>query len=201
LDRQLEGLDSAFLSVETTAAHMHMTGLVTLEPAADGQPATFEDVRAHLAPRLQNLPVFRRHLEEVPLGLDHPVWVERDFELDAHLHRIAVPSPGSSVELSEVAGHLAGLPLDRSRPLWDMWVIEELDRGRTAVLTKLHHSLLDGVAGAEIFARLFDRDPSAPPLDGAAAQADTCREPSPSKTRLLLNAARSGERRSSSSPT
>lgn len=190
MDRQLEGLDSAFLAVETNAAHMHMTGLVTLEPSADGQPAGFEEIRAHLAPRLRELPVFRRHLAEVPLGLDHPVWVERDFDLDAHLHRIAAPSPGSSTELAGIVGHLAALPLDRARPLWDMWVIEELDEGRTAVLTKLHHALLDGVAGAEIFGRLFDADPNAPALDGTA-QTSTRREPAPSKARLLVNAARS----------
>jgi diacylglycerol O-acyltransferase len=190
LDQQLDGLDSAFLAVETHAAHMHMTGLVTLEPSAQGRPAAFEEIRAHLAPRLGGLPVFRRHLHEVPLGLDRPVWVERDFDLDAHLHRIAAPAPGSAVELAAVVGHLAALPLDRTRPLWDLWVIEELDHGRTALLANIHHALMDGVAGAEIFGRLFDLDPNTPAIDERVDRPPRS-ERTPSKARLLLGAARS----------
>lgn len=186
--RQLQGLDSAFLAVETNAAHMHMTGVVTLEPSADGLPASFAAIRSHLAPRLRQLPAFRRHLRQVPLGLDHPVWVENDFDLDLHLHRIAVASPGSSVELCEVVGHLASVPLERSRPLWDMWVIEGLEGDRTAVLTKIHHALMDGVAGSETFGRLFDVDPGAPPLEDRAVHAKR-RETGPTTASLLLGAA------------
>jgi diacylglycerol O-acyltransferase len=76
---------------------------------------------------------FRQKLRHVPLDLDHPVWVDdEDFDIDRHVHRLALPSPGGPTELTEITGHLAGLPLDRSRPLWDMWVIEGLEDGRIA---------------------------------------------------------------------
>jgi WS/DGAT/MGAT family acyltransferase len=195
LDRRLTGLDSAFLAVETHAAHMHMTAVVVLEPS-DGERATFEGVRTHLAPRLRQLPIFRRSLQEVPLGLDHPVWVEQDFDLDAHLHRAAVPSPGSDVELQELVGHLAGLPLDRARPLWDMWVVEGLAEQRTAVVTKVHHALIDGVAGAEVLGRLLDAAPDAPSAPASGRTAARRRAPRrPSRAKLLLGAARSLVRR------
>ncbi len=184
---RLDGLDSAFLAVETPAAPMHITGLAILEAGSTGSRARFESIRAHLAPRLRTLPVFRRHLREVPMGLDHPVWVERDVELGAHLQRLAVPAPGSLPELAGVVGHLAGLPLDRSRPLWKLWVLEGLECGRTAVLVKIHHALADGTAGAELMAQLLDADPEAParspalPPAGAPARA-------PSRAGLLLSA-------------
>lgn len=161
MERQLEGLDSAFLSLETSAAHMHMTALVTLAPREPGASPSYVDIRRYLEPRLRALPAFRRHISLVPLDLDHPVWAERDFDLDSHLHRVRVPSPGSMNELNDLVGHLAGLPLDRDRPLWGMWIIEGLEDDRTALLTKVHHALMDGVAGAEIFGRLFDTDPDA----------------------------------------
>lgn len=190
MKRPLSGLDSAFLAIETSTAHMHMTALVTLEPSAEGRPAAFEDIRVNLAPRLRRFPVFRRHLQEVPLGLAHPTWVEKDFDLDAHLHRIAVPAPGSQVELEDVVGHLAGLPLDRTRPLWDIWVIEGLDHERTALLVKVHHALIDGVAGAKIFGTLFDVDPDAPAITTREVAAPDRRQ-APSSAKLLLGAARS----------
>jgi WS/DGAT/MGAT family acyltransferase len=191
LNRSLSGLDAAFLAVETDTTPMHMTGLVTLAPSADGLPASFAAIREHLAPRLETIPIFRRHLAGAPLGLDRPVWVERPFDLDAHVHRLAVPAPGGPRELAEVVGHLAALPLDRSRPLWALWVIEGLADGRTGVLTKLHHALMDGVAGAEIFARLFDTDPAAPaepePTD---ASRPPVRGRAPSALRIASGAAR-----------
>jgi WS/DGAT/MGAT family acyltransferase len=116
--------------------------------------------------------------------------VERAFELDAHVHRIALPAPGGPHELAEVVGHLAALPLDRTRPLWELWVIEGLAHGRTAVLTKLHHALMDGVAGAEIFARLFDTDPDAAGEAAPDAQPRPARERAPSMLRTLLGTAR-----------
>jgi WS/DGAT/MGAT family acyltransferase len=187
--RKLEGIDSAFLAVETDAAPMHMTGVVTLEPAVPGRPASFDEIRSYLEERLQAIPVFRRHLAEVPLGLDHPSWVEGGFDPDAHLRRIAVPEPGGPAELCEVVGHLAAVPLDRRRPLWEIWVIEGLARDRTALVAKIHHALMDGVAGAGIFARLFDFDggPEAPAAD-SGAPGPARGEPPPQRARLAAAA-------------
>jgi diacylglycerol O-acyltransferase len=102
----------------------------------------------------------------VPLDLDHPVWVDdEDFDIDRHVHRLALPAPGGPEELSETTGHLAGIPLDRSRPLWDMWVIEGLADGRIAVFIKMHHATVDGTSGIGLLAHLCTLEPEpAPPL-------------------------------------
>jgi WS/DGAT/MGAT family acyltransferase len=113
------------------------------------------------------------------LNLDHPVWVEdRDFDLDRHLHRIGLPSPARQRELSEICGYLASLPLDRSRPLWEMWVIEadaDIDThegGQLAVMTKLHHSAVDGVIGANLLSQLCTAEPDAPSPDPVEGPGD-----------------------------
>lgn len=190
MSRPLTGLDSAFLAAETEAAHLHVTAVLTLEPAEDG-PAHHADLRAHLAPRLRGMSVFRRHLREVPLGLDHPVWVEDDVDPDAHLRRVAVPPPGGEAELARLVSELAALPLDRSRPLWELWVVEGLARGRTALVAKVHHALIDGVAGAEILAGLLDLSPDAGSDPASGGAATERREPRPGSAAMLLRAARS----------
>jgi diacylglycerol O-acyltransferase len=186
---RLTGLDSAFLAVETPTAPMHMTAVVTLAPR-DGRPARLEEIRRHLAPRIRSLPVLRRRLREVPLGLDHPVWIDGDVDLDAHIHRVVVPPPGSDGDLQALVGDLTTRPLDRDRPLWDLWVVEGLEGGMTALVMKVHHSLIDGVAGAEIFGRLFDvdADASADPPGRVPAPQSAAR--SPSRTALLARATR-----------
>ena len=118
------------------------------------------------------MPEFREKLADNRFNLDHPVWVEdKDFDVDRHLHRIGLPSPGGRVELAEICGHIASLPLDRSRPLWEMWVIENVagtdahDGGRIAVMTKVHHAGVDGVTGANLMSQLCSTEPDAPPPD------------------------------------
>ena len=103
------------------------------------------------------------------LNLDHPVWVDdKDFDVDRHLHRIGLPSPGGRRELAEICGHIASLPLDRSRPLWETWVIENVAGtdahagGRLAVMTKVHHAGVDGVTGANLMSQLCSTEPDAP---------------------------------------
>ena len=118
------------------------------------------------------MPEFREKLADNRFNLDHPVWVEdKDFDVDRHLHRIGLPSPGGRVELAEICGHIASLNLDRSRPLWEMWVIENVagtdahDGGRLAVMTKVHHASVDGVTGANLMSQLCTTEPDAPPPD------------------------------------
>ncbi len=114
--------------------------------------------------------MFNRKLKFVPGGIDFPVWVTDDeFDIDRHVHRMAVPSPGSDRELSEVAGHLAGIPLDRSRPLWEMHVIEGLANGKIAIFSKMHHASVDGVSGSNMISYLCSLEPDAPPLDSSSA--------------------------------
>ena len=146
--KRLSGMDAFFLSMEGTAWPQHTAGLVIVDPST--RPGfDHNTVRAHLAERLRYLPEFRRRVQEVPLRLDRPVWVDDPgFSIDAHLHRVAVPSPGGPRELGALVGNLLAYPLDRDRPLWEMWYLEGLEGGRVAILAKQHHALADGISGA-----------------------------------------------------
>src|SRR5215211_5780425 len=139
---------------------MHVTGTLVLDLGSlDGRDA-FGEVRRLLDERLHLLPPFRRRLVPVPLGAAQPVWIEDpEFQLDAHLQRWELPAPGSRAQLEELVGELAGRPLDRSRPLWHMDVIEGMEDGRIAVVARIHHAAIDGVSGAELMASLFDLTP------------------------------------------
>ena len=122
-------------------------------------------MRDLVAERLHLVAPFRRRLVGVPLGIDHPYWIEDpDFDLDYHLRHIAVPPPGDERQLAELAAQLAAKHLDRRRPLWEMYVIEGLDGGAVAELTKIHHACIDGVSGAEILGVLLDICPEPPPV-------------------------------------
>lgn len=130
---------------------------------------TFGRFREALAARVDAVPEFRLKLADNQLNLDHPVWVDDDrFALARHLHRVALPSPGGPKELADICGHIAGLALDRDRPLWEMWVIEGL-HGREAlsVVVKAHHAVVDGVGGANLLAQLCSAVPDAPPPEPA----------------------------------
>lgn len=165
MDR-LSGLDASFLYLESSAQLMHVCGVLLLDPATVPGGYDFPGLKAALEARVATVPSFRRKLKEVPLEIDHPIWVDdSDFDIDRHVHRLAVPAPGTARELREICGHLAGIPLDRSRPLWEMWVIEGLEGGQVAVFTKMHHASVDGVSGANLVSHLCSLEPDAPPLD------------------------------------
>lgn len=129
----------------------------------------FSTFREKLAERVAAIPEFRRKLHNSPLNLLHPVWVEDEvFDVDRHLHRVAVPSPGDRETLAELCAHFAGQPLDRARPLWEMYVIEGVADGGVAVLLKMHHATVDGVSGANLIAYLCGLEPdSLLPLPGS----------------------------------
>jgi diacylglycerol O-acyltransferase len=163
---RLSGLDASFLYLESSAQLMHVCGILQLDPSTIPGGYSFEDFKSDLAARISTIPDFRRKLKEVPLEIDHPVWVDdAEFDIDRHVHRLAVPSPGGPSELAELCGHMAGIPLDRSRPLWEMWVIEGLDNGRIAVFTKMHHATVDGISGSNLVSFLCSLEPGAPLLD------------------------------------
>ncbi len=157
--QQLSGLDNSFLAMETPAFYGHVSSVSIFEPGS----ITIEAVKALVAQRIHLVPPFRRRLVEVPLGLDHPYWIEDpDFDLDFHIRHIAVPSPGDEYQLAELCARIAARHLDRSRPLWEMYIIEGLEGGYVAELTKIHHACIDGVSGAEILGVLLDIEPNPP---------------------------------------
>lgn len=156
--RRVSGLDSAFLYGETAAWHMHVSALLVLEPPPGGfDTGRLIDV---LASRIHKVPQFRWKLVQVPLGLDRPMWVDDpDFELSDHVRRVGCPGPGGPRELEELVGELIGMKLDRTRPLWEVWVVDGLIGGQVALLAKVHHALIDGVSGSELVQLLFDLEP------------------------------------------
>jgi len=158
--QRLTGLDATFLYMETPTNHMHVASTIVVDPSTVPGGYSFERVRALVENRLPLLPPFRRRLVEVPFGLHHPIWIEDpDFDLDYHIRRAALPAPGGKKELEEFAADVFGRPLDRSRPLWEMYLIEGLEHGHIGVVTKVHHSAIDGVSGAELTVNLLDLTP------------------------------------------
>jgi diacylglycerol O-acyltransferase len=158
--QRLKGLDATFLYTETPSNHMHVGSVIILDPSTVPGGYRFEQVRALVDSRLPLLPPFRRRLKEVPFGFHHPVWVEDpDFDLDYHLRRAALPAPGGRAELEEFAAAVFGRPLDRSRPLWEIYVVEGLEHGYLALVSKMHHAAIDGVSGAELTVNLLDVTP------------------------------------------
>jgi diacylglycerol O-acyltransferase / wax synthase len=158
--KQLSGVDASFLYLETGAQFGHVSGLAVFARPDRPDFSAYEAMRAKLIRRLPDLEPLRRRLVEVPFGLDHPFWIEDpDFDLEFHLREAALPAPGSEYQLSQLVARLVGRPLDRAHPLWEVYVIEGLDHGRFAVLSKLHHATIDGVAGAELIKVLYNREP------------------------------------------
>jgi WS/DGAT/MGAT family acyltransferase len=164
--RRLSGQDAVFVYAETASMPMHTIGTVILDPS-DMPPGRFgyEEILATLEARVHLVPPFRQRLLEIPLGLGHPMLVDDpEFRVANHVHRLAVPAPGTLRELAEIVGDLAGNPLDRSQPLWEMWVVEGLQEGRIALVTKLHHCMIDGASGASQMAHLMDLEADAKPV-------------------------------------
>ncbi|HMQ24451.1 MAG TPA: wax ester/triacylglycerol synthase family O-acyltransferase [Acidimicrobiales bacterium] len=162
--QRLTGLDAGFLSMETPTSPMHVASLAVFDPSDVDGGWSIDQVKEVYGRRLHLAAPFRRRLVEVPFGLHHPLWIEDpDFDLDWHIRHIAVPAPGGPRELAALAGHLVALPLDRSRPLWEMWVIEGLEQGHVAVLSKVHHAAIDGASGNDILVATLDLEPDPPP--------------------------------------
>ncbi len=152
--QQLTGADVSFLNLETATSFGHVSSLSIYgypDGVADFDP--YDAWREQLSSHLKDLEPLRRRLVEVPFGLDRPYWIaDPDFDLDFHLRHVAVPGDGNPQRLGDLVGRLIGRPMDRSKPLWESYVIEGLPDNEFAILTKIHHATIDGAAGAEMMA-------------------------------------------------
>ncbi len=191
----LEGMDAAFLSLETSATPMHVGAILVLDPPEGTRslfsPSTrFAQVRRVISQRLGVVPPLRQRAVRVPLGIHHPVWVDDpDFDLDDHFFRASLPWPGGNRELDTFAASVMSRRLDPDRPLWEMHLVEGLEGDRTALIAKVHHAILDGVSGASILAAFLDLNPRARVAALPSGRWDPA--PLPTSTQLLRHAAAS----------
>ena len=161
---RLSGLDAGFLAMETDRMHMHVCAVMVFEPSdatvADTPAAHFDRLRQVVQERLHLVPLMRRRVVRVPFGLHHPMWVEDpNFDLDYHLRRASLPAPGGPRELAEFVADMSGRPFDPNRPLWEMHMVEGLESGHIAVVSKMHHAAMDGASGADTIATFLDVGP------------------------------------------
>ena len=156
--QQLSSLDAQFLNVESSTTVGHVGSLILLDPAeAPGGELTLDRLRGVLEPRMHLTAPLRQRLVMVPLGLGRPYWVDDpDFDIEFHLREIGLPGPGDETQLGEQVARVHARPLDRTRPLWEMYLIHNVSQGRQAIYTKVHHAAIDGVSGAEILATIMD---------------------------------------------
>ncbi|MFJ7211862.1 wax ester/triacylglycerol synthase family O-acyltransferase [Amycolatopsis sp. NPDC098790] len=187
--RQLSALDVQFLNAESTTTTGHVGGLSILDPlTAPNRKLTLDDLREHIGSRLHLAKPLRWRLLPVPLGLDHPYWIDDpEFDLEYHVREIALPAPGDAKQLGEQVARLTARPLDRRRPLWEAYLVHGLQNGTVAVYTKVHHSAIDGVSGAELIGVLMDA--TAEPLPREPPKTPR-REPVPTPVALALNGAK-----------
>jgi WS/DGAT/MGAT family acyltransferase len=187
--QRLSGLDAAFLAIETPSAHMHVMSTAILDPSTAPGPFGVERVRELLRERMNLLPPFRRRLVTVPFELHNPLWVEDpNFDLDYHVRHTALPAPGGPRELAALTAEIAGRPLDRSRPLWEIWFVEGLESDRVAVISKVHHSSIDGMSGVELIANLYDFEADPPARADDARTSDRHVDHVPGDPELLAHA-------------
>jgi WS/DGAT/MGAT family acyltransferase len=183
--KQLTGLDGSFLYMETDTTFGHVSGLAIYQrPDAEFDP--YETVYRRFASKVGALEPLRRRIVEVPLNLDHPYWVDDpNFDLDFHIRHLSLAPPGRVDQLGDQVARIVGRAMDRTRPLWEVYVIEGLESGRWALLTKYHHSTIDGASGVLMLNLLNDQTPDAPP-PGESPPWDP--EPIPSELDLLRKA-------------
>jgi diacylglycerol O-acyltransferase len=176
-------LDASFLHVEDSVSHMHIGSVMVFE----GPTPDYRDVVARVRSKLPLVPRYRQIVRFVPFDLGRPVWVDDPhFTIDYHLRHTALPAPGGEGELRKLVGRVMSQPLDRTRPLWEMWVVEGLDGGQWAMLSKVHHAMVDGISGTDLMAAIMDLSPTV-----EAVEPDDWRPtPAPSGTFLAAEAVR-----------
>jgi diacylglycerol O-acyltransferase len=180
---RLTALDSSFLHLEDNGAHMHVAAVMTFE----GQAPPYDEFVEAIEARLHLVPRYRQRLAFVPLGQGRPRWVDDPhFNARYHIRHTALPAPASDEELRRLAARVFGQQLDRSKPLWEIWLVESIDTKRFAILSKTHHALVDGISGVDVVSVLFDPVPEpAPPTPPSTPWLP---HPVPSQTELLAEA-------------
>ncbi len=164
--QRLSGLDASFLYLESRAMLMQVVGIIELDPSSMIGGYSFDRLRTEMQRRISAMPTFRRKLHDSFLNVDHPVWIEdRSFDIERHVHRVALPAPGGDAELAEFCSNIAGVPLDRSKPLWEIWVIEGRADDSVSVMLRMHHAGVDGVSAADLLSQLCSLTPQNPVLD------------------------------------
>lgn len=178
LDR-LTAVDASFLTNESSSSHMHVGAILIFE----GPPPKYVDLVEHVRGRLKQVPRFRQKLVVPPLEAGRPLWADDvNFNLTYHIRHTALPAPGGEAQLKRLAGRIFSQQLDRSKPLWEMWLAQGLERDRFAILTKTHHAMVDGISGVDIGTVLFDFEPVPDP---APVDDDWIPAPEPSTTQLV----------------
>jgi diacylglycerol O-acyltransferase len=176
---RLSGLDTSFLNLETGPVHMHVASTTLFEGPAPG----YSEFRDHIASRLHLVPRFRQKLRFVPYGQGRPVWIDDPhFNLDYHVRHTALPAPGGEEQLQTLAARIFSQRLDRTKPVWEMWLVDGVEGGRFAIVGKTHHCLVDGVSGVDITNVLFDLDRE--PAEATAPE-PWIPQPEPSRAQLL----------------
>jgi WS/DGAT/MGAT family acyltransferase len=178
MDR-LSALDVSFLTNESSSAHMHVGGVMIFE----GPPPAYDDLLEHVRSRLHLVPRFRQKLAYPPVPTGRPFWIDDPaFNLEYHVRHSALPSPGSEEQLRNMAARVFSQQLDRTKPLWELWMVQGLTRKRFALVTKTHHALVDGVSGVDIATVLFDVKPVPEP---SRPEHEWIPAPEPSGAQLL----------------
>jgi WS/DGAT/MGAT family acyltransferase len=156
----MEGMDAMFLHTETSTQYMHSLKVAIYDPPEDGSDYSFKDQFEHIASTIHRVPPFRWKAISTPFNIHHPVWInDPDFDLGLHVHRAALPQPGGDFELAEFIENIASTPLNRDRPLWELWMVENYQGNRIAAVSKVHHSLADGVATADLLEDFMTHKP------------------------------------------
>jgi len=175
---RLTAVDASFLTNETSASHMHIGAVLVFE----GPPPKYVDFVEHVRGKLDKVPRFRQRLMVPPLEAGRPLWADDvNFNLTYHIRHTALPEPGGEQQLERLTGRVFSQQLDRSKPLWEMWLVQGLERDRFAVLTKTHHAAVDGIGGVDIATVLFDLEPIPEP-----AQSEDGWVPAPEPTTAEL---------------
>jgi diacylglycerol O-acyltransferase len=160
---RLSPVDVSFLDQEKHGSHMHIGAVMIFE----GPPPAYEELRAHIESRLHLVPRYRQKLAYPRFQMGRPLWIDDPrFNLAYHVRHSALPSPGSIEQLRLLAGRIFSQRLDRSKPLWELWLVQGLEGNRFAMINKTHHALVDGVSGVDITTVLFDTSPTPTPVGG-----------------------------------
>src|SRR4051794_18708752 len=178
---RMSPLDASFLHLEDNVTQLHIGSVAIFE----GPPPPVDEMLAMVEGKLSLVPRYRQVVRFVPLAMGRPVWVDDPhFNIEYHVRRTALPAPGGEQELRNLVGRVMSQQLDRAKPLWEMWVAEGLEEGRWALVSKVHHCMVDGVSGTDLLTVILDTERDAPP-----PRQDAWRpESAPSAVQLLADA-------------